>query len=95
MPTLHPPDVDVTPSLLDAIRSFPTAREVSHCGVTFAASPLAVYAACPHCGQQVKVRSFAAVHELEDVFDAVLEWLNQPAAQTAARERQRELADDE
>ena len=81
-------------SLLEAIRGYPVAREVTHCGSTFVASPLAIYANCPHCGQSIKVRSFSGVPETEDVFDAVLEWLNDPAARDAARQRQLEIAAD-
>jgi hypothetical protein len=40
------------------------------------------------------MRSFSAVTEIEDVFDAVFEWLNRPEAQELARRRQREIAND-
>jgi hypothetical protein len=86
--------IDVTPELLEAIASFPLAREVSHCGSTFTVSPFDIYATCPVCGDRLKVRSFAAVPELEDVFDAVFAWMNQPGADEIARRRQQVIADD-
>ena len=95
MPTLQPTELEISPAMLEAIRSFPTVRTVTHCGTTFAGSPLAIYATCPHCGQPVKVRAFAGGPELEDVFDAVLEWLNRPAAQEIARQRQLEIVADD
>lgn len=85
---------DAVSVVVDAIRAFPAEREVTHCGVPFTASPLAVYGVCPACGAKVKLRSFAAVPELEDVFDAVLEWMNQPAASAHAEARRRELTTD-
>jgi len=86
--------VSVTPELLDAIATFPTQREVRHCGTTFAASPLDIYATCPVCGTRLKVRSFASAPELEDVFDAVLAWMLQPSAEAIVRQRMAVLASD-
>ncbi len=81
--------------LVETIRNFPTAREVEHCGRRFTVSPFDIYATCPQCGARIKVRSFSALPEIEDVFDAVFTWLNQPEAQKAAKRRQEALADDE
>lgn len=92
MTTLQADEIAIAPELIDAIRQFPTAREVSHCGLTFTASPLAIYAECPHCGQRLKLRSFASVPEIDDAIDAVLEWMNDPAAQAAAEARRIEIA---
>src|SRR4051812_19229166 len=91
-PKTEPPVVPH--DLLEAIRCFPVRREVNHCGEVFAVSPFEFYAECPRCGARVKVRSFAAVTELEDVFDAVFEWMSQPEAQEIARRRQQILAED-
>jgi hypothetical protein len=87
-------DPDVSTSLLEAIRSFPVRREVEHCGARFSVPGLAIYADCPRCGTRIKVRSFSGAAEVEDVFDAVLEWLNQPGAEEVAQERRRVLAED-
>jgi hypothetical protein len=87
--------IDVPASLIDAIRSFPLEREVEHCGNKFTVSPFDIYATCPHCGDQIKLRSFAAAGEIEDVFDAVFEWLLQPEARELAKARQRVIAADE
>ncbi len=81
--------------LLDAIQAFPVTRRVEHCGEKFTTSPLDVYATCPRCGVQIKVRAFSATAEIEDVIDAVLLWLNQPEADELARRRQLVLAGDD
>jgi hypothetical protein len=85
----------ISEELLEAIRAFPLEKKVEHCGVEFTASPLEVYAECPRCGTKLKLRSFSAVPEIEDIIDAVLEWTNQPGAQESARRRQVALADEE
>jgi hypothetical protein len=88
------PRVDVPPTLIDAVRSFPLQREVEHCGSKFAVSPFQFYALCPHCGLQIKVRSFSANPEIEDVFDAVFEWMLQPGAGELAKQRQQDIDAD-
>jgi hypothetical protein len=94
MPVHHTTDINVTPELLEAIASFPVRREVHHCGTPFTASSLDLYATCPVCGVRVKLRSFSGVPELEDVFDAVLAWMQQPGAEAVARKRSAEIAAD-
>ncbi len=81
--------------LVEAIRAFPVERIVEHCGSRFTVSPFDFYADCPRCGKRIKVRAFAAVPEVEDVFDAVFEWMNRPEARALVARRQRALADDE
>jgi transcription elongation factor Elf1 len=92
--TLAKVPVEIDSALLDAIRTFPRSRSVVHCGDTIVASPLAIYVECPKCGQRIKVRSFAGVAEVEDVFDAVFEWMNDPTAQAYSEQRRKEIADD-
>jgi transcription elongation factor Elf1 len=87
--------VQVSSALLEAIRSFPVERELEHCGVRMVLSPFAYYAQCQHCGTRIKVRSFAASGEIEDVFDAVFEWMNKPRAHDAAERRRQEIAADQ
>src|SRR5258708_7960116 len=70
--------LELSANLLEAIRTYPLQREVEHCGQRFLVSPFDVYTECPHCRSRIKIRSFSGVTELEDVFDAVFEWLNQP-----------------
>jgi hypothetical protein len=60
----------------------------------FSVSPFDVYATCPHCGPRVKVRSFTAAAEIEDVFDAVFTWMLQDNAAELARQRQETLRED-
>lgn len=86
--------VTVSDSLLEAIRSFPREREVEHCGSRMAVSPFDFYATCPRCGVRIKLRSYAATAEIEDVFDAVFEWLNHPGAAEVMKRRQAAIAED-
>ncbi len=76
---------------MEALRSFPCEREVKHCGVKIVASPFDFYATCPRCGARMKLRSFSAAHEVEDVFDAVFEWMNQPGAAELVRRKQQDI----
>jgi hypothetical protein len=89
------PGLEITGELIEAIRSFPVRRQVEHCGAQISVDPFDFYAACPRCGSRIKVRSFSGTGEIEDVFDAVFEWMNQPAAREAAERRQTALADEE
>lgn len=91
---MTPYDAEIGSGLLDAIASFPITRTVTHCEAVIQLSPFVFYAACPVCGDRLKVRSFAAVPEVEDVFDAVFAWMNQPGAAEIARRRQQAIADD-
>jgi hypothetical protein len=90
-----PPGLEIGSDLIDAIRNFPTRREVEHCGTSITADPFDFYVECPHCGARIKVRSFAAIPELEDVFDAVFEWMNGEEAQGIAERRKMALASEE
>jgi hypothetical protein len=89
-----PPPVEIPSTLLEAIRCFPAAREVEHCGRKINVSPFDFYTTCPQCGCRMKLRAFSANHEIEDVFDAVFEWMNQPGAREVALQRQRAIAAD-
>jgi predicted nucleic acid-binding Zn-ribbon protein len=91
MSTSTAPRVEVPEELIDAIRSLPTERVVEHCGQTFRTSPFVIYGKCPACGKDVKVRAFSAASEIEDVFDAVFEWMSSPAAARVAEQRCQEI----
>lgn len=84
-------DLGISGDLLNAIRAFPTEREVEHCGTRIKISPFDFYTACPHCGARLKVRSVSAIPEIEDVFDAVFEWLNDPKAGALAEQRRQAI----
>jgi hypothetical protein len=86
--------VEVSADLLEALRAFPHVRTVKHCDSTMEVSPLALYAVCPACRQRVKLRSFSGAPEIEDVIDAVLEWLADPAARAYAEQRRQEIEED-
>jgi hypothetical protein len=87
----HPP---ISSDLIEAIKSLPHHREVRHCGRTFVVSQLDIYAKCPECGESLKLRSFSAAPELEDVFDAVLTWMLRDDSSELVRRRQQALRDD-
>jgi len=88
------PRVDIPSSLINAIHSFPLEREVEHCGSKFVVSSFDIYATCPRCRDQLKLRSFSAVAEVEEVFDAVFEWMLQPGARELAERRQQAIESD-
>jgi len=90
----HGRDVDIPWALIEAIKSSPVRREIEHCGRTFSVSLFDIYANCPTCGARIKVRSFSGVTEIEEVFDAVFEWMNQPGAEETVQRRRREIAAD-
>jgi hypothetical protein len=95
MSTAAPPiPVDVPSGLIEAIRSFPSERTVEHCGKRWAVSPFDIYSDCPHCGARIKLRSFSGGTEIEDVFDAVFEWMNQPGVDALIRQRRDAIAGD-
>jgi hypothetical protein len=95
MPSTAPTPVAIPADLLEAIRSFPAGRMVEHCGAQWRVSPFDIYAKCPHCGISVKVRSFSGSVEIEDLFDAVFEWMNQAGAEELSHQRRETLnADD-
>src|SRR5262245_3882090 len=87
-------DIEVPWSLIESLKSFPVERQVQHCGASFAVSPFDIYAECPRCGTRLKVRAYSGVTEIEEVFDAVFEWMNQPGADELVRRRQQEIAAD-
>lgn len=89
------PTLEIGSDLIEAIRAFPVRREIEHCGARITVAPFEFYATCPHCGSRLKVRSYAATPEIEDIFDAVFEWMNQEGAQEAAQHRRVALAAEE
>lgn len=95
MATAASSTIEINDALIEAIRAFPIARSVQHCGQHWTASPFDFYADCPQCGAKIKLRSFSGCAEIEDVFDAVFEWMNQPGAEDLVRGRRESLADDD
>jgi hypothetical protein len=81
--------------LVEAISSFPLTKEVEHCSGAFSVDPFEIYADCPTCGAEIKLRSFSASHEIEDVFDAVFLWISRPEAREVAERRQQKLIEVE
>jgi hypothetical protein len=87
-------DVDIPFKLLEELRGMVPFREVDHCGRIFEASPFDIYAACPSCGVRIKLRGFAAITELEDVFDAVFAWMELNQADEIVKKRRQEIRED-
>jgi hypothetical protein len=54
-------------------------------------SPFAIYARCPKCREELKVRAHSGGLEIEDVFDAVFQWMASSDAFNAGMQRIREL----
>src|SRR5712692_10487981 len=79
--------IEIPAGLLEAIRSFPLEREVEHCGIRITVPAFDIYAECPQCGARIKQRSFSGTEEIEDVFDAIFEWMNRPMAQEVVKRR--------
>ena len=86
--------IEIPPGLLEAIQSFPLERTVEHCGMRMTVPPFDHYAECPQCGARIKVRSFSGTEEIEDVFDAVFEWMNRPMALEVVKRRLEALAEE-
>jgi hypothetical protein len=95
MSTTSEPSFGLSEDLVEAIRSFPARREVEHCGIRFEASPFDFYATCPQCGSRIKLRSFSATPEIEDIFDAVFEWMNQAGVAEVVAARRTTLYEEE
>ena len=85
-------NLEMSSDLIEAIRAFPVSRVIEHCGARIAIDPFEFYMDCPHCGTRIKVRSFAALPEIEDIFDAVFDWMNQVGAREVANRRQSALS---
>lgn len=86
--------LEISPALTEAIRSFPTTAIAQHCGTTFEVSPFDIYATCSVCGIKFKFRSFAAQTEIQEVFEAVFEWLSVPEAEALFRQHQKQIIAD-
>jgi hypothetical protein len=91
----NPRSVEISSDLIEAIRAGSVRREIEHCGARITVAAFDFFATCPHCRARIKVRSYAATPEIEDVFDAVFEWMNQEGAQEAAEQRRVALATEE
>jgi predicted nucleic acid-binding Zn-ribbon protein len=88
------PEPIISQNLLEEIRGFSATRDVRHCGETFETSSFDVYATCPRCGTRIKVRSFSGWLEIEDVFDAVFEWLERTQADAVVERRRCQIRED-
>lgn len=87
-------EIEIPSKLLELLRGLPKAREVEHCACVFEVSPFDIYATCPKCQTKIKVRSFCDAVELEDVFDAVFEWMERAKADDLVARRRREISED-
>ena len=77
---------------IEQIRTLPKTRPFTCCGRTTNVSILQIYGQCPECGQNVKMRRLGSVgSEIEDVIDAVLEWMGTGKDFEMAMRRKREI----
>ena len=88
----QPAALEISRELIEAIRTFAVRREIEHCGARIVFDPFYFHVVCPRRGVRIKVRSFSAVPEIEDVLDAVFEWMNQEGPRRVAERRQAALA---
>ena len=84
----HYSHLEISEAFVQALRTFPTQDAIEHCGASIIVSPFEFHATCGQCGSKIKVRSFSSGDEIEDLFDAFFEWLNQPGASEVAEQRQ-------
>ncbi len=85
----------VDSEVIEAIESFPLSREVEHCGSKFSVPPFEIYADCPRCKAQIKLRGFTSSYEIEDVFDSVFLWMSRPEALEIAQARRQKIIEIE
>ena len=79
---------------IDEIRSLPHFNEIvcSECGQNFSHHVLEIFAVCPKCKMEYKVRAFGAIGtEVQDVIDTVLEWAGEGKEFEAVMERRAEI----
>jgi hypothetical protein len=86
--------VELRSDLIEAIRTFPLERDVEHCCKRITVSAFDFYVKCPRCGHELKLRSFSAIPEIDDMFDAVFEWVERPGARDLMHRRQVALRAD-
>ena len=84
----------LSPELLELIRTLPAVRHFEHCDRVFSASPFDIYAACPQCGKEIKIRSFSDTLEVEDIFDAVFKWIEANGTDDIVMRRREEIRKD-
>jgi hypothetical protein len=80
--------------IIEQIKHFQGVRLVGHCGNTFRVPSFDFNVRCPSCNSEIKVRSFSGINEIEDVFDAVFEWMLDPNNHEVAEQRMREIKED-
>ncbi len=86
--------VEIPYDLIEAMRSLKAVRHVSHCDQMVEVPIFEIYATCPTCGEEFKVRSFGATAEIEDLFDTVFEWMTDPISRGIAEQRIRTIEED-
>src|SRR4030095_4046665 len=84
-------EIPIPYRLLEMIRGFPLAREVTPCGSTFEVSWFDYYAICPKCSTRLRVRGLSGNVDLEGLIDSVLEWIETNHADEVVRKRRAEI----
>ncbi|CAN5428319.1 hypothetical protein BH10ACI2_BH10ACI2_16220 [soil metagenome] len=86
--------VFVTDEIINEVKTSPVSKQLEHCGQKFSSGYLSFYATCPKCETRIKLRSFSANPELEDLFDAFIEWSLKPGAAEMIKERREAIVED-
>jgi hypothetical protein len=81
---------DVSWDLVEYLRRFPTERSVQRCDTD--RSRARILFELSEVRRNDQLRPFGGT-EIEDLFDAVFEWMNQPGAESIVRRRREAIAE--
>ena len=83
--------------IIDEIKNLPAFSPIQcpKCGHEYEVSALLIQGECPNCNLYIKYRAFSAEKEIQDVIDAVLEWIGEGESFTAAMDRYKIIHDQE
>ena len=63
--------------IYDLIKRFPKTRSFKHCDKIYTVSNLKIYGHCSICLAKIKLRSFGAPKEIQDIILLAKEWLEE------------------
>ena len=83
--------------IIDEIKALPHFRDITcaDCDTSFRVHTLEIHANCPKCGATPKCRAFGGIGtEVQDVIDAVLEWMGEGESLDAVMSRHKMIMED-